>query len=323
MREVSFLSKNEKKWRKVESILDKDHNLHPDESADLFIELTDDLSYARTHYPHSVITKYLNTLAGGIFQKLNKRKSEKLQRLVKFWKYEVPECVARNHKDMLYAFLFFLTSVLIGVVSTHYDETFPRVILGDQYVDQTLENIESGDPMAIYKSADSNIMFLYITFNNIKVSIYTFMAGLLFSLGTYYFLFVNGVMLGTFQYFFIQKGLFLDSFLSIWIHGTIEISCIIIAGTAGIVLGKSFLYPGTLPRKSSLVIGAKEALKILVGVIPLIIFAGFLESFITRLTDSPAIFRFGIIFFSLVFVLGYFVYYPIWLRKKYGIKKTV
>ena len=208
------------------------------------------------------------------------------------------------------------------MVSTHYDESFPRIILGDEYVDMTIENIEKGEPMAVYASHDSNSMFLYITFNNLRVSVYTFAAGLLFSLGTYYFLFINGVMLGAFQYFFVQRDVFLDSFLSIWIHGTIEISCIIIAGAAGIALGKSFLYPGTLPRKVSLVIGAKDSLKILVGVFPLIMLAGFLESFITRLTDSPAIFRFGIIFFSLCFIIGYFVVYPIWLSRNYGTQKT-
>jgi len=321
MREVSFLSKNEKKWREVESILDKNSDLDPDKSAELYIELTDDLSYAQTHYPESVIARYLNSLATGIFQKLNKRRAEKLRRIVEFWRYEVPMAVARNHRKMLYAFLFFASSVLIGAVSTHYDQTFPRVILGDEYVDMTLENIENGDPMAVYKGSESNMMFLRITFNNIRVSIYTFISGLLFSLGTFYFLFTNGIMLGSFQYFFIQKGVVLDSLLTIWIHGTIEISCIIIAGTAGLVMGNSLLFPGTLPRKDSLIRGSKEALKILVGIIPFIIMAGFLESFITRLTEAPVFFRFGIILFSFLFMTGYFVYYPIRLAKKYGSQK--
>ncbi len=310
------MSANEAKWRKVESILDKDSKLTPDESADLFIELSDDLSYAHTHYPHGVITGYLNALAIGIFGKLNKRKTEKLERIVSFWRFEVPLCVARHHRRLLYSFLFFAASLTIGIVSTHYDETFPRVVLSDEYVDMTLENIENNDPMAVYKSSESNSMFLRITFNNIRVSLYTFAAGLLFSLGTVYFLFYNGVMVGAFQYFFIQKGVILDSLLTIWIHGTIEISCIIIAGGAGLVLGHSFLFPGTLPRMKSLVLGAKDAIKIVVGIIPLIVLAGFLESFITRLTASPAIFRVGIIFLSLLFVLWYFVYYPRRLAQK-------
>lgn len=316
MREATFLSKNEKKWRKVESILDKNSKLSPDESADLFVELTDDLSYSRTHYPKSVITKFLNSLVVGIFQKISYRRKEKFARIGDFWKYEVPLTVKKYHRTMLFVFLFFLMTVLIGAVSTHYDESFPRLVLGDEYVEMTLENIENGDPLGVYKSAESNSMFLAITFNNLKVASYTFISGILFSVGTLYFLFQNGVMLGSFQYFFAQQDLLMDSFLTIWIHGTIEISCIIIAGTAGIVLGNSFLFPGTYQRKQSLIAGAKDALKILIGIVPLIIIAGFLEGFVTRHTEAPNLLRGGIIALSLIFILWYFVYYPIRLFKR-------
>ena len=106
MREASFLAKNEKKWRKVESILDKKSSLHPDESADLFLELTDDLSYSRTFYPKSVATRYLNSLTAGIYQKINKQKKEKWVRILNFWKTEVPLAVGQNHSRILYALLF-------------------------------------------------------------------------------------------------------------------------------------------------------------------------------------------------------------------------
>jgi uncharacterized membrane protein SpoIIM required for sporulation len=315
MREASFLSQNEEKWRKVEDVLNKNSNLSPDQSAELFTELSDDLSYARTNYPQSITTRYLNALAAGIFQKLNMGRKEKLARFTSFWRYEVPLAVGRHHKEMLFVLLFFIVTIAIGVVSTHYDETFPRVVLGDQYVDMTIENIENGDPMAVYKNSDSNAMFLGITFNNIKVASYTFTAGILLSLGSLYFLFVNGIMLGTFQYFFVTKGLFIDSFLAIWIHGTLEISAIVIAGAAGVVLGNSLLFPGTYPRLYSVIKGAKEALKIFIGIVPIIILAGFLESFVTRLTDMPNIIRGGIIFSSLAFIIWYFVIYPIKLKK--------
>lgn len=316
MREASFLAKNEEKWRKVETILDKRVTLHPDESAELFQELTDDLSYSRTFYPNSVATRYLNLLTAGIYQKINRRNREKWHRVVKFWKYEVPLAVAKKHHSLLYSLLFFLMAMAIGVVSTHFDESFPRAILGDNYVDMTLENIENGDPMGVYKSEGSEEMFFFITINNIRVAIFTFVAGLLFSFGTYYFLFINGVMVGTFQYFFVQKGLFWDSFLSIWIHGAIEISSIVIAGAAGIALGTSLLFPGTLPRKKSLIVGGRQAIKILIGLVPLFIIAGFLESFVTRLTEAPIFVKGGIITLSFTFIIWYFGIYPYLLTKK-------
>lgn len=316
MREASFLAKNEKKWRKVETILDKRIDMHPDESVDLFQELTDDLSYSRTNYPKSIATQYLNLLTVGIYQRINKRNVEKWNRILIFWREDVPIAVAQKRHSLLYAFLFFIISMTIGIVSTHYDENFPRIVLGDSYVDLTINNIEAGDPMGIYKSQESSGMFLTITMNNLRVAAFTFLAGIFLSLGSYYFLFVNGVMVGTFQYFFLQKGLFWDSFLSIWIHGAIEISCIVIAGAAGIALGTSLLYPGTLPRKKSLVIGGKRAVKIFIGIVPLIILAGFLEGYVTRLTESPIWVKGGIIGLSFAFIIWYFVIYPYKLLKR-------
>lgn len=203
----------------------------------------------------------------------------------------------------------------IGVLSAAKDETFVRLILGDTYVNQTIANIEKGDPMAIYKSQGQADMFMGITINNIKVSFMAFVAGVLFSLGTAWILFSNGVMLGAFQFFFYQKGLLLTSVLSIWIHGTLEISAIILAGCAGLVMGNSILFPKTYSRLESFKQGARNGLKIVIGLVPVFIMAGFLESFITRYTQMPMALSLFIILASLSFVIYYFIIYPYRLTK--------
>lgn len=317
MREASYLAQNEKKWREIESLLEAKEQIPAEKASELFIELTDDLSYAQTHYPNSVTTKYLNELALGIFKSINRKRGNRVNTFVNFWLKEVPLVVANNHRTLLLVFCFFLFFTLLGAVSTHYDQDYPRYILGDAYVDKTLQYIEEGDPMGIYKSSGREEMFWSITLNNLRVSGLVFSAGLFLCLGSFYLLFKNAIMLGCFQYFFISKGLFLDSFLSIWIHGTIEISCIIIAGAAGVTLGKGFLYPGSLSRKNSFIKKAKESIKIFISIIPLIIIAGFLESFVTRLTDSPDFIRFGIIGLSGLFIIWYYIVFPIKQKKKY------
>lgn len=310
MREVVFIKRNEEKWRLVEDIIAKKKSVSADKMGELYIELNDDLSYARTNYGDSNVTKYLNGLASNIYQSIYNNQKEKSNRIVDFWKKDLPIAIFQARKQFLYAFLFFFAACLIGVVSTSYDESFPRIILGDRYVEMTLENISKGDPMAVYKDPDSTVMFFEITLNNIRVSFWTFICGIFFSLGTYWFLFQNGIMLGTFQWFFYKKGLLWTSFLTIWIHGTIEISCIIIAGASGIILGNSFLYPGVEKRLVSLKKGARRATKVFLGIIPLIIAAGFLESFVTRLTDHHWSIRLGIILLSLAFIVSYFIIYP-------------
>jgi uncharacterized membrane protein SpoIIM required for sporulation len=191
-----------------------------------------------------------------------------------------------------------------------YDENFARLILSDGYVNMTIENIEKGDPMAVYKGRGQVDMFFAITYNNIRVSFFAFILGIFFSIGTGYILLLNGIMLGCFQYFFYTYGLLFESFLSIWIHGTIEISSIVIAGGSGMVMGNSLLFPGTLPRWYALKQGARNGLKIVIGLVPLFIIAGFLESFVTRLTDFPVVVKLGIILLSALFILTYIVIYP-------------
>lgn len=312
MREALFLKQNKERWSSYE----REPSSDPDELAERFIQLTDDLAYARTFYPKSKTVQYLNGLAGSIHLAIYKNKKEKQNRLIEFWKYELPLVMARNQRALLYAFLFFTCFVLIGVLSAHYDENFIRLILGDGYVNMTNENIEKGDPFGVYKSRDPMSMFLTIAFNNIYVSFRVFVMGLMLGVGTVYGLFYNGIMLGSFEYYFFSKGIGFDSILVVFIHGTLEISAIIIAGAAGLVLGNSILFPKTLTRMQSVTRGAKDGLKIIIGLLPVFLLAAFFEGFITRHTDMPVWMSSFILLASLAFIIYYFIVYPRKLLRK-------
>lgn len=316
MREVVFLKKNQQKWKQMEKMLSEYKVTAPDKLADLYIELMDDLAYAQTNYDDSNTTVYLNDLAVDIYQAIYENKKERTNRFYNFWIYELPYEFYKVQRYLLYAFLIFLISTIIGVVSTAYDDSFPRVILGDNYVNMTLDNIKKGDPLAVYKSQDEVSMFYMITINNIKVSFNTFVSGILGGLGTVYMLFKTGVMLGSFQWFFYNEGLLKESFLIIWIHGTLEISAIVIAGASGLLLGAGVVFPKTYKRSISIVKNAKKALKIIIGLVPVFIMAGFLESFVTRLTDTHWVIRLGIILISFAFIIYYFVIYPMILHRR-------
>jgi len=281
-----------------------------------FTELVNDLGYSKTFYPHSKVTTYLNGLASRIYLGIYLNKKEETSRIVRFWKTELPTVVRRYHKEILYSFIIFVLFALMAAFSAAHDETFVRGVLGDQYVDMTEDNIAKGDPFGVYKSDDQLSMFLRIATNNIQVSFLIFIAGFILSIGTLWQLFQNGVMVGAFQYYFFAKGLGLKSVLVIWIHGTLEISSIIIAGAAGLVLGNSILFPGTHRRLASLKRGGKDGVKLMIGLVPIFIMAAFLEGFITRYSRMPVWLSVSILAASLFFVIWYFVVYPIQLEKK-------
>ena len=310
MRESAFVKANINKWEEFERLISPKASKDPDELADLFIELTDDLSYARTHYPKADVTVYLNNLSTKVHQYIYRNKKEQKNRFANFWKVELPEIFWNHRKEFGYSLIIFLVSCLIGAFSAAKDQNFVRLILGDQYVEMTLRNIDKGEPLGVYAQMGQFPMFLYITFNNIRVSFFAFGAGIFASVGTGFLLFRNGVMLGSFQYFFYQKGLLLTSLLTIWLHGTIEIISIVIAGGAGLIMGNSWLFPGTYSRLESLKKGALTGAKVVLGLVPLFITAGFIESYVTRLFDMPTALKAFIILGSLAFMVWYIIIYP-------------
>lgn len=300
----------------MESTLNNGMLSNPREVSEMFIELTNDLSYSRTYYPQSATTQYLNALAAKIHQAIYKSKKEEKGRFKRFWKFEVPALFGQYHKQLFISFAVFVVAAVIGFVSQVYDDDFVRLIIGDEYVNATIERIKKGNGLGIYGESSEGSMFLAITSNNIYVSFLVFAFGMIFSLGTAYHLFKNGIMLGAFHAMFFKYNLLGKSLLVVYIHGTLEISAIIIAGCAGFVLGNSFMFPGTYTRIESFKRGAKDSLKIIIGLVPVFIVAGFLESFVTRYTNMPVWLSLLIIGSSFAFILWYFIIYPIRLTKK-------
>ena len=310
MKEILFIRNNIEKWRAMEGMIDNVKFEMPDQLADAYTELTADLAFAQTHYPRSRITIYLNKLASALHNEIYRNKREKWSRLVTFWTQEVPDVMWKERKLLLLSFIIFMVSVLIGVVSTLGDESFPRLILGDGYMDMTLENIAKGEPMGVYGNEEEGGMFIGITLNNIMVSFNVFVSGVLTSFMSGFLLFRNGIMVGCFDTFFYQHGLLGESLLATMLHGTLELSAIIVAGAAGLAIGNGWLFPGIYPRLVSFQRGAKRGMKIVVGTVPIFIMAGFIEGFITRHTELNNFIRLGIILVSLAFVVYYFIYLP-------------
>jgi len=312
MRESLFIKKNLSRWKKYQEEPTDD----PDEMAERFVSVLDDLSYAKTFYSFSKVTRYINGLAAGIYHRIYQNRKEDVGRFQLFFKYELPLLFRKYHRLLLFTLCFFLLFCIIGAFSSAHDETFVRGVLGDEYVNMTERNIANKDPFGVYKDGNPILMFFQIAYNNIMVSFYCYLGGIFLGVGSLYLLMRNGVMLGVFQYIFFSHGLGWKSILVIWIHGTLEISSIVIAGCAGIIMGKSILFPGTRKRLDSLRKGAKDGIKIMVTLIPVFIVAAILESFVTRYTGMPLVLSLFILLASLAFILGYFIFYPIYLHKK-------
>jgi len=317
MREVAFIKQNKEKWLEFELAIFGKAKKNPDELANLYIQMMNDLAYAQTYYPKSKTVVYLNHLASQIYQKIYKTKRTEKNRIAEFFKIEVPLLVYEYKRYLLYAFALFFVISGIGAISARYDPDFARLIMGDDYVNMTLENIKNGNPMAVYASATNWGSFIAITVNNLKVGAECYFYGIFGGLGTFYYLMQNSIMIGSFQYFFFEHGVFWKSVRGIWIHGSMEIFAIVIESAAGFIFGASILFPKTFSRLNSFKIGFKNSFKIYVSTLPFTFAAGFLEGFITRYSiDMPIWLSIFIILSTLGFISFYYLIYPFIVHKK-------
>ncbi|MCU0416755.1 MAG: stage II sporulation protein M [Cytophagaceae bacterium] len=314
MKESFFIKQNIDKWRRLEKHLDQTHK-NPDTLVDQFIQVSEDLSYAQTYYKNRSVRLYLNDLARQLYSYVYKNRRSNKRDIIFFWKEELPKMMWDARKELLLSFCTLCIAVSIGIFSSIKDAHFVNSILGDDYIAMTEANIANNDPMAVYKSMNEWDMYFKITLNNIRVDFLTFASGLLLGIGSLFITLYNGIMIGTFQFFFYEKGLLQESMLAIWLHGTLEIGGMVIATTAGLRLGSGLLFPGTFTRLQAFQRSAKQGFKILMGTLPITAFAAIIESFMTRYTNTPDIIRGFLILLSLFFLIGYFVVLP-WYKNK-------
>ena len=323
MKETAFINQNKKKWAKFERMSNQNQS-DPDELSDLFIEITDDLAFARTHYSKRSVKVYLNSLAQKSFHGIYKKKRTSFSAFFQFWTTSLPLEMYRIRKALLASFTMFVIGMLIGMVSTMDDPDFLGAVIGYEYVHMTEQNIANGEPMSVYGNNGGEMYsFISIAQNNLRVTLMAFILGVFFSVGSSVYMFFNGIMVGAFQWFFKVRGLLLTSFLTIWVHGAFEISGIVIAGAAGITLGNGFMFPGTLTRMQSLSIAAKRGVKVIIGLFPIILIAAFIEGFASRHTEWPDLVKGGIIFLSFSIMVFYFVLYPYFVAKKHNFSGKV
>ena len=117
--------------------------------------------------------------------------------------------------------------------------------------------------------------------NNIEVTFLAFAGGLLLGLGTLAVLAQNGVTLGAIAGLTIQSGNFSVFVRYVAPHGILELSCITVAGAAGLRLGWAIIDPGRLPRAEALRRQARPAVAIVIGTAVFLVCAGLTEGFVT------------------------------------------
>jgi len=309
-----FIKEREADWRELSRILGEVRSggikrLSRDDLrrfGRLYRAVTSHLAAAQTYFPSSETSQYLNQLVAQAHASIYRSRSLTFRSLFHLFSREIPAAFQKRIRYIALAFFLFTGAVLIGFIGCYFEEDLPRIIVGDEYIDKTEDNIARGDPCAVYKTGIKPLASSMIMTNNLGVTFYAFALGVTMGIGTTLIMIFNGVVLGVIAFVFHQHQYTIEFMSTVMVHGTIELSCIFIAGGAGLLLGDAIINPGDRLRKDALVQNGKEAVKLILGIIPWLILAGLIEGFVTPI-DLSLLSRIAIIIVTGALFIAYFM----------------
>jgi uncharacterized membrane protein SpoIIM required for sporulation len=266
----------------------------------LYRQTAADLSVAREDPASAPLSRYLNTLLGRAHNLIYSGQAPEARGIVHFYARVFPAVFRETLPYTLASLALFAGGMLAGVAIASTDPGFERFLLGGGMMD----TIETGQMwthsiVAIKPLASSAIMT-----NNLSVSFAAFAGGILAGLGTVYMMVFNGILIGVIAVACHQAGMSLSLWSFVAPHGVLELPAIFIAGGAGLLLAKGLLAPGLLPRREALAESAALAVRLLLGVIPMLMVAGLIEGFVSP-SDAPISTKFTIAASGFILLLGY------------------
>ncbi|MFZ0661897.1 MAG: stage II sporulation protein M [Acidobacteriaceae bacterium] len=243
----------------------------------LYRQIAADLSAVRADRASGTLEEYLNGLLCRAHNRIYSGRRAGFKSVARFMAREYPRIFRRLFPYVLASILIFLGGALLGMLLTLARPAFMHLLLGPQMV-ATIEHHQmwTHSIVSMKPQASSAIMT-----NNIGVSFMAFAGGIAAGLGTLYLMFFNGVEIATVLTACAQAHMAGDLLSFMAAHGALELPSIFIAGGAGLRLAAGLLFPGVLSRRDSLALGAREAIRLLAGVVPLLFVAGMLEAFLS------------------------------------------
>ncbi len=282
---TSWLRKRRPYWARIDELLTRSGRsgvralTHPElqELALLYRQTASDLATIREDDSSRNLAHYLNQLLGRTHNLIYMGRRSKAWGIVRFYRETFPQIFHDTLPYTIAAAAIFFVLAAAGMMMATVDPGFQRYLLGSEMMD-TIEKRQMWTHAVVTMKplASSAIMT-----NNLSVSFTTFALGITAGLGTIWMLALNGLLFGVVNAACWQAGMSQQLLSFVAPHGVIELPAIFIAGGGGLLIAKGLLFPGTLPRRASLVLEGGRAVRLVVGIIPMLIVAGTIEGFVS------------------------------------------
>ena len=266
----------------------------------LYRQAAADLSILREDPAGAALVRYLNALLGRAHNLIYSGDPPKARGIVHFYARVFPAVFRETLPYTIAATALFAAGMLTGATVAWTDPGFERLLLGGRMID----TIERGEMWTHSIVAMKPLASSAITTNNLSVSFAAFAGGILGGLGTVYMMVFNGLLIGVVAVACDRAGLSVPLWSFIAPHGALELPAIFMAGGAGLLMARGLLAPGFLSRRESLIEAAATAVRLVLGVVPLLIVAGLIEGFVSPSDLAPSV-KFAMGLSGLIVLAGY------------------
>jgi uncharacterized membrane protein SpoIIM required for sporulation len=291
-----FINERKSAWQQLEdllTLLDRMslRRLSREEVRELgriYRRTASDLAIARAEAHDPRLVNYLNSLVIRAHGRIYRAESaEGRRRIRQFFLFDLPRTFRRTWRYTALAAAFFWVFFAAGFVGTMHDADFSE--LTGVTAEWRAENTDAGERWWLEANKANQVAAAGIATNNIMVTFYAFAYGALLGVGSLYIMAYNGAQVGA-VLALTQRAGYGHELLTFMVgHGIVELSCIFLAGGAGLMLGSAILMPGDLSRFDALRIRAREAIILVIACVPLLAVAGTIEGFISPAPIKPAI----------------------------------
>jgi uncharacterized membrane protein SpoIIM required for sporulation len=289
-----FINERKGAWQRLEELLRlldemSLRRLHREEVRELgriYRRTSSDLAIARAESRDPRLVNYLNSLVIRAHGRIYRTEAmEGGKQLRKFFLRDFPRTFRRTWRYTAVAFAFCLAFGVAGFFQTWRDADFSE-LAGIDY--RMRDRINSGNHWWEQLNEANQIGGASIMTNNIQVTFYAFAFGAMLGVGTLLVMAFNGLSIGAVLALTYRAGFGTDLVTFMVGHGVIELTCIFIAGGAGLLIGTAILAPGDLSRFDALRLRGREAIHLIIGCVPLLVVAGTIEGFISPAPIAPA-----------------------------------
>jgi uncharacterized membrane protein SpoIIM required for sporulation len=289
MNKISFLRERKPVWERFDFLLARAESsgspkLSPDEVSELselFRALCYDLAQVRSHEWGSVLERYVNDLVVRGHSVFYGARPSRRGKVAGFFAGEFPRLLRRNHRFFWAAAALFAIPMAVSWSVVASDPSLAQRVLPGSVL-HTMEQMYSEDFAELDEEGlgrqDAAMAGFYVR-HNTSIAFQCFALGVFIGVGTVYVLLSNGIQLGTIAGYIIAQG-HSERFLGfVASHSSFELTAIVVAGTAGLVLGQSLVAPGNFTRLDSLRTRGLVAVQLALGAAGMLFIAAMVEGF--------------------------------------------